>query len=256
DVYSLARSHAEVAGIDFPGLRVRGSASVRSAAIIGARKGNPRSPSPLPSQRAERRSEAMSMPEAGQAAERDERGRDDYEQQQARVLMALMQSFCAARYRKADNTPCPIEQGLYLGSVGAALNKDALKSLNITHILIVARSLSPAFPAEFNYKKIEVLDSPDTDLLKHFDECFSFIDEAISSGGNVLVHCFVGRSRSVTIVVAYLMKKHQMSLESALSLVRSKRPQVAPNEGFISQLENFEKSLQVEQERRTESLQS
>ncbi|RCU61423.1 hypothetical protein SETIT_J000700v2 [Setaria italica] len=186
----------------------------------------------------------MSMPEAGQAAERDERGRDDYEQQQARVLVALMQSFCAARYRKADNTPCPIEQGLYLGSVGAALNKEALKSLNITHILIVARSLSPAFPAEFNYKKIEVLDSPDTDLLKHFDECFSFIDEAISSGGNVLVHCFAGRSRSVTIVVAYLMKKHQMSLESALSLVRSKRPQVAPNEGFISQLENFDKSLQ------------
>ena len=52
----------------------------------------------------------MSMPGPGQSAERDERGRDDYEQQQARVLMALMQGFCAARYRKADNTPCPIEQ--------------------------------------------------------------------------------------------------------------------------------------------------
>jgi hypothetical protein len=49
---------------------------------------------------------------------------------------------------------------------------------------------------------------------------------------------------SVTIVVAYLMKKYQMSLESALSLVRSKRPQVAPNEGFISQLEKFQKSFQ------------
>jgi protein-tyrosine phosphatase len=49
---------------------------------------------------------------------------------------------------------------------------------------------------------------------------------------------------SVTIIVAYLMKKHQMSLENALSLVRSKRPQVAPNEGFMSQLENFEKSMQ------------
>ncbi|CAD6214028.1 unnamed protein product [Miscanthus lutarioriparius] len=179
----------------------------------------------------------MSMPEAGQAAERDE-------QQQAQMIKALMQGICAVRYRKADNTPCPIKEGLYLGSVGAAFNKEALKSLNITHILIVARSLDPVFPAEFNYKKIEVLDSPDTDLLKHSDECFSFIDEAISSGGNVLVHCFAGRSRSVTIVVAYLMKKYQMSLESALSLVRSKRPQVAPNEGFISQLENFQKSLQ------------
>jgi protein-tyrosine phosphatase len=49
---------------------------------------------------------------------------------------------------------------------------------------------------------------------------------------------------SVAIVVAYLMKKHRMSLESAMSLVRSKRPHVGPNEGFMSQLENFENSLQ------------
>jgi hypothetical protein len=43
------------------------------------------------------------MPEAGQAAERDE-------QQQAQVIKALMQGICAVRYRKADNTPCPIAQ--------------------------------------------------------------------------------------------------------------------------------------------------
>jgi hypothetical protein len=42
-----------------------------------------------------------------------------------------------------------------LGSVGAALNKEALKSLNITHVLIVARSLNASFPTEFIYKKIE-----------------------------------------------------------------------------------------------------
>ncbi|KAI5006038.1 dual specificity protein phosphatase 1B-like isoform X2 [Hordeum vulgare subsp. vulgare] len=192
----------------------------------------------------------MSVPEAGQSAGRDEQEMDDYEQHQTRVLMALMQGLCAARYRKADNTPCLVDQGLYLGSVGAALNNEALKSLNITHILVVARSLNPAFPAEFTYKKIEVLDSPDTDLGKHFSECFTFIDEGICTGGNVLVHCFAGRSRSVTVVLAYLMKKHQMNLQSAMSLVRSKRPQIAPNAGFMSQLVNFEKSLQVEQGRR------
>ena len=35
-----------------------------------------------------------------------------------------------------------------------------------------------------------------------------------------------------------------MSLQSAMALVRSKRPQIAPNEGFMAQLVNFEKSLQ------------
>lgn len=39
-----------------------------------------------------------------------------------------------------------------MGSLGAANNKSALKSLNITHILTVASSLPPAYPDEFKYK--------------------------------------------------------------------------------------------------------
>ncbi|XP_043696799.1 dual specificity protein phosphatase 1-like isoform X2 [Telopea speciosissima] len=90
---------------------------------------------------------------------------------------------------------------------------------------------------------ILVTDREDTDIAQYFDECFDFIDEAKRLGGGVLVHCFVGRSRSVTVVVAYLMKKYHMSLSQALELVRSKRPQAAPNSGFMLQLQNFEKSL-------------
>lgn len=49
---------------------------------------------------------------------------------------------------------------------------------------------------------------------------------------------------SVTIVVAYLMKNHGMSLSQALAHVKSRRRQAGPNSGFISQLRDFEKSLQ------------
>lgn len=49
---------------------------------------------------------------------------------------------------------------------------------------------------------------------------------------------------SVTIVVSYLMRKHGMSLSQALDHVKKRRPQAAPNLGFISQLQDFEKSLQ------------
>ncbi|KAJ3669617.1 hypothetical protein LUZ60_011567 [Juncus effusus] len=164
-----------------------------------------------------------------------------------RRVQALLEAMFAARISKEDKFPCQIEEGLYLGSLGAAMNKDELKKLNITHVLIVARSLGPPFPDEFIYKKIDVLDSPETNLAEYFEECFNFIDEAKAAGGNVLVHCFAGRSRSVTIVVAYLMKKHQMSLGSSLSLVRSKRPLAAPNAGFFRQLDNYEKSLRGNQ---------
>ncbi|KAK1318039.1 Dual specificity protein phosphatase 1 [Acorus calamus] len=166
-------------------------------------------------------------------------------------IVACLRAIYAAKYVKEDNIPCQIEQGLFLGSVGVAYNKDALRSLNVTHILIVAKSLEPAFPNDFIYKKIDVLDSPDEKLEVHFDECFHFIDEARTGGGGTLVHCFAGRSRSVTIIVAYLMKKHNMSLSRALEIVRSKRPKICPNQGFILQLENFEKSLGVNEDTRT-----
>ncbi|OAY27884.1 dual specificity protein phosphatase 1 [Manihot esculenta] len=150
----------------------------------------------------------------------------------------------ATRCFKEDNAPCQIEGGLFLGSVGAANNKDLLKSNNITHILTVANSLAPAHRNDFIYKVIGVVDREDTNLRQYFDDCINFIDEAKRQGGGCLVHCFVGRSRSVTIVVAYLMKKHGMSVCQALEYVKSRRPQAAPNSGFISQLQDVEKSLQ------------
>ncbi|XP_031477876.1 dual specificity protein phosphatase 1-like isoform X2 [Nymphaea colorata] len=136
-------------------------------------------------------------------------------------IVTFLRAFYAAKYAKVDNMPCQIEPGLFLGSVGVAYNKDALKNFNITHILVVAKSLGSPYPDDFHYKKIE----------------------AKAAGGGVLVHCFAGRSRSVTIVLAYLMKNRNMSLSEALGHVKSKRPQIAPNEGFILQLQNFEKSL-------------
>ncbi|KAE8728398.1 Dual specificity protein phosphatase 1 [Hibiscus syriacus] len=142
-----------------------------------------------------------------------------------------------------DTVPSVIEEGLFLGSIAASNNVDALKRLNVTHILTVASSLKPAHTTDFVYKVIPVADKEDTNISQYFDECFNFIDEARRQGGGVLVHCFVGKSRSVTIIVAYLMKKHGMSLSEALEHVRSKRPLAAPNPGFILQLKEFENSF-------------
>lgn len=158
-------------------------------------------------------------------------------------VAALWRAMYATRCVRDDNVPCQIEEGLYLGSVGAANNKSELKRLNITHILTVANSLPPTHPNDFVYKIINIPDREDVNIENYFDECFTFIDEAKRTGCGVLVHCFVGKSRSVTVVVAYLMKKHGMSVSEALKHVKSKRPIASPNSGFMLQLQNFEKSL-------------
>ena len=52
------------------------------------------------------------------------------------------------------------------------------------------------------------------DLAQHFDETRLFISEGLASG-KVLVHCTEGRSRSVAILVAFLMQKEKISLGKA-----------------------------------------
>jgi protein-tyrosine phosphatase len=54
-------------------------------------------------------------------------------------------------------------------------------------------------------------------------------------------------SRSSSIVVAYLMKKYQMKLESALTLTYSRRRVIRPNEGFLEQLVEYEKVIGVDE---------
>ncbi|CAN0886817.1 Dual specificity protein phosphatase 1 [Linum grandiflorum] len=170
---------------------------------------------------------------------------DVMKNQIAAILRVINYSKCF----KEDNIPCLIEEGLFLGSVGAANNKNVLKSNNITHILTVANSIAPVYPNDFVYKVIAVADREETNLRQYFEECINFIDEAKRQGGGVLVHCFVGRSRSVTIILAYLMKKRGMTVSQALEHVRSRRPQASPNLGFVLQLREYERLLKDNCER-------
>lgn len=47
-------------------------------------------------------------------------------------------------------------------------------------------------------------------------------------------------SRSATVVIAYLMKRYQITVEAALDLAKSKRRFIGPNPGFLAQLQLYE----------------
>jgi len=65
------------------------------------------------------------------------------------------------------------------------------------------------------------------------------IQETIESGHGVLVHCAQGRSRSSTVVLAYLMWKNGMHYDEALEFVQSRRSMSQPNQGFESRLRSL-----------------
>jgi len=59
-------------------------------------------------------------------------------------------------------------------------------------------------------------------------------------------YSYAGKSRSSAIIISYLIKEWQMSLEGALKLVVGKRPVAAPNAGFIKQLEEFSYEISLD----------
>lgn len=78
-------------------------------------------------------------------------------------------------------------------------------------------------------------------------EVVEFIDDGLSNGKHVVVHCAAGRSRSSTAVIAYLLAKGVCdSYEACLAYCKAERPQVEPNDGFVTQLKAFMKSSDFE----------
>ena len=52
-----------------------------------------------------------------------------------------------------------------------------------------------------------------------------------------------GRSRSVTILAAYLIKTYALDVKNTLASIKSKREIIEPNENFVNQLKEYYKKL-------------
>lgn len=108
---------------------------------------------------------------------------------------------------------------------------------------------------------VELKDLAETDLLSVLPDALMLIDEALgcqtTSGSDCsnsdtnqqricLVQCARGASRSVSIVIAYLLSRHGSrfeSFEDALQQVRRVRHVAQPNIGFSLALHKFERTL-------------
>ena len=158
---------------------------------------------------------------------------------------------------------------LYLTCLATAEDVKELKQLGITHVVSAIED-APKFPSTYPLRTlhISVSDHDREDILSHLPATTSFIRGALaeSTTNRVMVrtdctphyrlcnddeglffffliwkqvHCFMGISRSTTVVLAYLVATTQMTPREALVAVRSKRAIVRPNRGFMSQLEAY-----------------
>jgi len=94
------------------------------------------------------------------------------------------------------------------------------------------------------YLQIPLLDLETQDIIAVLPKCFDFIDIGREAGG-VVVHWFVpihvlhslcsmaGQSRSVAVIIAYLMARLGMSYDDAYQHVKAAKDDIYPNTGFV-----------------------
>lgn len=137
--------------------------------------------------------------------------------------------------------PTHVIDNIYIGNSLNASNYYELMDYNITHVINVSEEISNYFPDDMDYLRISVSDTNDASLESYFGRALRFIEEA--DGSNIFIHCFMGSSRSATIVVLYLMKYHKMSFSQAYLFLKNKRPVVNMNISFAEELQDIEKNM-------------
>lgn len=131
---------------------------------------------------------------------------------------------------------------LHIGDQWSIVNKEQLIKNKISHILNMT-------PVEFHkfyeiiYYQVPLLDIPSQDILTYLDRTYDIIDNVISNGGNILIHCQAGISRSSSVLIAYIMRKYQVNYNTAYGIVKSARNIIEPNDGFKQQLLMYERYL-------------
>ncbi len=131
---------------------------------------------------------------------------------------------------------------LYISSYNATKNLELLEKNKITHIINCAADFCEnVYEQEnkFTYLSFYLKDHVLENIECIFYECIKFIESVREKGGRVLVHCIQGISRSVSIVMAYIIFTKKLSYDKAFNLVQSKREISSPNFGFSIQLQNF-----------------
>ncbi|XP_067828676.1 dual specificity protein phosphatase 13A family protein [Heptranchias perlo] len=141
---------------------------------------------------------------------------------------------------------------LYIGDMTVAHDRFCLWKLGVTHVLNAAHKMIASsgcqdfYGTGMDYYGIAASDLPNFDIAAYFYSASEYIHQALDiMGGKIFVHCAFGYSRSASLVLAYLMTYHHLSLLDAVKTVAMHR-RIFPNRGFLKQLRNFDIKLQEE----------
>ena len=125
---------------------------------------------------------------------------------------------------------------IYLGGSDVARNESFLLENDIKAVVNCANGYNSEYN-QIRFLELNLIDSSEQNLFPKLYVGYAFIKE--NSKHNILIHCIQGKSRSVSLVVFYLMKEKGWDYETCIKFIEEKRPLAGPNIGFVNQLKEY-----------------
>ena len=147
----------------------------------------------------------------------------------------------AKRVKKYE-LPVKITDNVYIGSIDS-VDSIKLKELMIYNIVISGKELKNEAHNNFNILELDLDDSFEQEIIYSVKKSYEFIKNVINIGGNVLIHCYSGISRSGSILIGYIMIEKKMRYNDAYNFIKVKYPKLFPNKNFEKQLKEFESEI-------------
>ena len=131
--------------------------------------------------------------------------------------------------------PTHIIDNIYIGNINSTVDGKKLKENQFKYIITVGNNISK-FVKKTNIDYIEFLvdDSLEQDMTSVFKNSLNIVNNM--NGGNILIHCYSGISRSASTIIYILIKKYNMTFKDAFDFLKNKHPSAHPNSNFINQL--------------------
>lgn len=141
------------------------------------------------------------------------------------------------QYKAFFDEPTFIIDNIYLGSAFNAASLKILKNYKISYIINATQEISNYFPNDFVYRKYNLYDNNKNSIKKYLDKSFNdILSFNTENKGKILIHCYMGASRSASIVLYYLMKSKNWNFDFAFDFLKKKRIIVNPTFRFTKDL--------------------
>ena len=138
--------------------------------------------------------------------------------------------------------PDKILDNIYIGNAYNARNFYELEKKNIGLIVNCSKDIPNYFSEELEYIRVDVEDKLNQSIYDFLDSTITTMNKYLEENPdkNIFVHCFMGSSRSATVIIAYLIKYRKYNRRDALLFLKQKRHLVNINTDFFKQLKQFE----------------